>query len=195
MSSHDLQRQLSELRAQVEALQPTRAADTLAPYFADSAYDGHRAAILAALLAGRPYAFRATLPGDAEAYPSRFLVSWPRRDQPPLTLCIRYVAHWRETGSDGYAELVDTINTYHRPTGTFAAAPDDADDADEQSSAIASVEPSEPARVAPTSEPPVPSDPPTPPAPMTVEALVARMADLRQRSASLLFGRDADHPL
>lgn len=89
MSSHDLRREVSALRAQVEALRPRyRAADYLRAYFAEPAFDEHRVAIVEALLSPRAeYSFAQQEEGDPPGYPSRYMLCWWDRSQPPV--CIR----------------------------------------------------------------------------------------------------------
>lgn len=89
MSSHDLRREVRGLRAQVEALRPRyRAADYLRAYFGEPAFEGHREAIVAALLSPRAeYSFAQQEEGDPPGYPSRYVLCWWDRSQPPV--CIR----------------------------------------------------------------------------------------------------------
>ena len=89
MSSHDLRREVRGLRAQVEALRPRyRAADYLRAYFGEPVFDGHRAAIVAALLSPQAgYSFVQQEEGDSLGYPSRYVLCWWDRSQAPV--CIR----------------------------------------------------------------------------------------------------------
>src|SRR5690348_2754351 len=91
MGSRDLRRQLAELRAQVEALQPSHVSDELRAYFAAAAFDGQREAIIQALLDGRLYEFAVQLPDDPAGCPSRYIITWPDRRQPPKALRICYI--------------------------------------------------------------------------------------------------------
>ena len=118
MSDH-LRRQLADLRAMVEALQPAhRAEDYLSDYFGDPKFAPHLAEILAHLLSSEPvYSFIVEADPDEEGHPMHHTVMWYDRSQRPIL--ISYTKFWRRV----HGELPE-----HEATGT----PPVADAADEE---------------------------------------------------------------
>lgn len=100
--SNDLRAQLAELRAMVEALTPSTAAeDYLRDRFAGPEFDEHREAIVEALLSPQPhYSFSVQLADDPDDCPSRYTLYWPDCSQPVVCIRIQRVTHWRDEPPD-----------------------------------------------------------------------------------------------
>jgi hypothetical protein len=130
MGADHLRRQLQELRAQLEALQPARsAADYLAEYFAAPQYDGHRAAIIAALCGDEPrYRFRQQEEGDPPDHPSSYQITWPDRSRPPLVIRIRHVRNWRDRPTRERGDSLEWQDSAPSPDAPPEPAPEPLND-------------------------------------------------------------------
>lgn len=99
MSDH-LRRQIADLRAMVEALQPAhRAEDYLRDYFGDPKFAPHLVEIVAHLLSDTPvYSFVVERDPDEEGHPMHHTVMWYDRSQRPIL--ISYTKFWRRVHGD-----------------------------------------------------------------------------------------------
>lgn len=113
--SNDLRREIAELRAQLEALQPSHQAEGyLRARFAAPAFDEHREQIVAALLSpSARYSFSVQLADDPEGAPSRFMLYWPDRSQPVMCIRVQRVSNW---GGLRYAHRMDELALYDQHT-------------------------------------------------------------------------------
>lgn len=128
MSSHDLRRQLAELRQMVEALQPAqRVEDYLAAWCAEQGevFESRRDAIVEALLAEGHYSFKVQMPDDPPDFPSEFLIWWYRREQLPLCVRLMKVRDWRAVhyGEYGYREISSSRVENEPPALSATALP------------------------------------------------------------------------
>lgn len=109
--SNDLRREIAELQAMVEALQPShQAEDYLRERFAAPEFDEHREQIVAALLGPTAqYSFSVQLADDPDDCPSRFMLYWPDRSQPVMCIHVQRVSNW---GGLRYAHHMDEVASY-----------------------------------------------------------------------------------
>ncbi len=116
----DLRRELEELKRQVEMLLPNhQAEDYLRAYFDSSEFDGHREAIVAALLSPDPrYSFRTQLEDDPPGSPSTFMIFWWSKDTgaPPHIIRLRRVNNWRSVHGDLPLPPYPHVETDEPPT-------------------------------------------------------------------------------
>lgn len=91
----DLQRQLAELRAAVEALQPSHQAEGyLAQVFAEAKFAPHLEHIIAHLCGAAPsYSFVVEADPAEDGHPTQYTALWYDRAEPPIV--IQYTRRWR----------------------------------------------------------------------------------------------------